>query len=134
MKPGQTTKKTFENYISDWLAIDNIKPKNEDFFIDNFILFIRGIDDCNDFQFEGDGSYFGKQVSITKDRPYTHRQLLSFEICYNGNNISIYTGNHNGFWTPEFVNMDSKHLRFKELKCALHDTIYKLIGLNELLD
>jgi|LakMenEpi03Aug12_release.lakeMendotaPanAssembly.Ray.scaffolds.fasta_scaffold489415_2 hypothetical protein len=53
-----------------------------------------------------EGSYYGKQATLyISDRPAfvsTGENVISFELCWDYNNITIYTNNHNGFWVPPY--------------------------------
>lgn len=121
--------KEFENYIKAWKSVEGTKPCNEDFFIDEFIKFIRDFDDSRDISFDGDGSYFGKQVTIQGDSVYKPNPYLHFEISYSETKISIYTGRHEGYWTPEYVRMVINDPRFSELKNELFAFLYRIFGL-----
>jgi len=116
-----------EKYIEKWEAVEGIKPKNQKVFIDSFIEFINKLDDCSVFSFDGEGSYFGKQLSIRRD--FFSEFDLSFEICFDEKTLSIYTGNHDGLWTPEYVLMSSRHKRFDELMGVIKNKFRWAFGL-----
>lgn len=103
--------------------------QNKDEIIDIFIQFFNNIEDENDVEFEGDGSYFGKQINIMYNRLYSYnRNSIFIEIAYNYDKISIYTAEHNGFWVPEYIKIDKSHKRFKELQNSLYDLLRKVFG------
>jgi hypothetical protein len=53
-----------KEYIKNWTIIEGNKPCNEDLFINEFIDLITNLSDDRDVTFDGDGSYFGKQVTL----------------------------------------------------------------------
>ena len=119
-----------KKYIQDWQKVENIKPKNETKFIKLFISFLEQIEDDRDIEFEGEGAYFGKQVSIGLHRATAGTdQYLDFEIAYDNKQISIYTGKHEGFWTPEYVRIDRQHNWFVPLQKQLKATLMSAFGL-----
>lgn len=124
--------KDLKTYIDNWRKIEEIKPKNEPTFIEMFIEFLNGVDDERDISFDGDGSYFGKQITVIQNWPYGSDRGYGFEISYCSKIISVYTAAHDGYWTPEFIKLEIGEPYFDELKKALHDTMYKLFGLGEL--
>ena len=117
-------------YIQEWEKIENIKPKNETQFIKGFIDFLENMEDDRDIEFQGDGAYFGKQISIGFNRVNAGTdKYLNFEVAYNSKHISIYTGKNDGYWTPEYVNIDSKHNFFIPLQKQLKNTLMSAFGL-----
>ena len=80
-------------------------------FINTFMVWLEAGIKSDDIQitFDGDGSYYGKQVTI-KDGEYAlyyDPNALSFEIAYNIENIVIYTSRHNGFWVNPYFSISS---------------------------
>lgn len=120
-----------EDYIAKWSSVDGVKPCNEQDFYELFTELLKSDLDAQDFEFDGDGSYFGKQVSLNVGSSYSYgfRNTLSFEIAYSNNLIRVYTGNHNGFWTPEYINMDNSDERFNHLKSVLFTKLQEVFGL-----
>lgn len=114
------------DYVADFKNIPSgKKPCNEQVFIDMFIKFLDP-DLC--FEFDGDGAYFGKQITISRS-PYMGYDALTFEIAYSNNTIRIYDGNNNGYWVPEYVNMTHTDERFDNLKNILFNFIKQQIGI-----
>jgi ribonucleotide reductase beta subunit family protein with ferritin-like domain len=111
-------------YIREWKT-NKIKPENEETFITLFLEFIENFD--GHFQFDGDGAYFGKQIVISRHN--MGYDELTFEIAYSSNSISIYTGHHSGFWTPEFIQMTDSHSDFKKIKNAVVSLVKKQVGI-----
>ena len=103
-----------KEYINNWNSLE-IKPENEYVFIDLFVDYLGSIDNHSDVHFEGEGAYFGKQVSVYKDRNYMGDNTFNFEIAYDKNHIRVYTGNHNGFWTPEYMDISSAHKKWDKV-------------------
>lgn len=116
------------NYVVNWKNDQNIKPCNEVEFIDLFLEFISTVD--LNFSFDGNGAYFGKQITICRDNGYlSGYDELTFEIAYDVNKIVIYNGNHNGFWVPEYACILSTDTRFLEIQNAIFSLIKKHIGI-----
>lgn len=104
-------------YVKNWNSIDGLKPNNEPEFINEFIKLIANYPDDREVEFDGEGAYFGKQVTL---RPFSYYgkgpRELEFEMAYSPDYISIYTANHHGFWNPEYVKVDRKmHTAFYEI-------------------
>lgn len=120
-----------EDYISKWSSVDDVKPCNEQDFYELFTELLKSDLDDRDFEFDGDGSYFGKQVSLNVGSSYSwgSRNTLSFEIVYSNDRIRVYTGNHNGFWTQEYIDMDASDERFNYLKAVLFTKLREVFGL-----
>jgi hypothetical protein len=114
------------NYVVNWKN-DNSKPCNEVQFIDLFLEFIN----TNElyFTFDGDGAYFGKQITLCRDAGYRGHDVLTFEVAYSATQLTIYDGNHNGYWTPAYVNILSTDARFNEIKNSIFTLIKTHIGL-----
>lgn len=123
---------TFEQHIQNWNQIDGIKPINDPEIIKGFIEFLNGIDDEQDVEWDGEGSYFGKQVTIRKNNRYLTgvRSPLQFEVAYQKDYcVRVYTARHNGFWTPEYIDMKTDMEGYKELETALFNCLRRIFGL-----
>lgn len=117
-----------KNYIRNWNTIKGVKPENESVFISLFTDWLFEKDGDLEFEFQGEGSYFGKQISINKTAYFNYTDL-NFEIAYDKDHIRIYTGNHNGFWVPEYVDITSENDHFAYLQNALMDFIKLKVGI-----
>lgn len=125
--------KELEKYLKNWFNLQGIKPKNEPEFIENFIKFISPDNFENlQFNFDGDGSYFGKQISIQMYSFRTNTSLM-FEICYSPNKISVYNGNHNGFWTPEYIELEKGNGNFSELQTKITKLLIHFLDISHLI-
>ena len=96
-----------EAYIKAWHEMESPKPSNDTQFINNFITYIKAADaDC--WEFSGDNGYCGSTATITDvDQSYKfHRSLLDFEIAFSCGVVKVFTLYHDGFWTPEYINID----------------------------
>lgn len=117
-------------YVDNWNAIEGIKPKNEPLFVIEFAKLIENYPDEREVSFDGEGSYFGKQVTL---EPFSFwgkaPRQLSFEVSYDENNISVYKKDHHGFWTPEFLYMKKGDVDFEDVKKLLFDFLLKTFGL-----
>src|SRR4051812_12696399 len=98
------------DYIDNWNLIDGQKPNNEPTFLIWFVKLIQNYPDDREISFDGDGSYFGKQVTLEPFSFYgkSPRQLC-FEVAYSNDNICVYKKDHHGFWTPCFIAMDKQN-------------------------
>jgi hypothetical protein len=119
-------------YIDTWKAIESNRPSNEDAFITLFIAYLKSLDDSADIEFEGEGSYFGRQIKVRKDSAYINRDP-GFEISYCATIISVYRSDHEGYWVPEYLKLNQGDARFNEVKTALVETMMTLFGLKEML-
>jgi len=96
-----------------------------------FMSFFAYIDclESNDFAFNGEGSYFGKQVTISEDNPFARDYLLEFEVVYDKCNIVVYTANHNGFWVKPYSSIKSDHPKFNNYHNMLVSILRSKFGL-----
>lgn len=121
-----------KEYIKNWLTIEGKKPCNEDLFVNGFIDLLNKIDDDRDISFDGEGSYFGKQITLHwNGGVWVGDPLIHFEIAYSESHISVYKADHQGFWTPEYLSMSHKDSRFNEVKKHLFKLLYRVFGLPE---
>ena len=93
-----------KEYIENWNAVDGIKPDNDEVFIKGFIKYLES-EETKEVTFDGDGAYFGKQVSIQPYYSYFPEQYQCYEIAYGDGKIVIYNGMHNGFWVPPYATL-----------------------------
>jgi len=118
------------DYVDNWDKIEGVKPKNESEFIINFFKLLQNFPDDREITFDGDGSYFGKQITLEPFSFYgkSPRQLR-FEIAYSKDRISVYTANHDGYWNPEFISIDNTKPEFTQLKSDLYKFLTRIFGL-----
>lgn len=116
------------NYIRDWKNSPSPKPINDDVFLFHFIAWIKSEKNMLEFEFDGAGAYFGKQITISRFNNYGY-DILRFEIAYTNTIIKIYDGNNEGYWVPEYVDINVDHQLFKELKETLFDFIKYHVGI-----
>lgn len=119
-------------YIKNWNSVQygEVKPKNDSEFINLFISFLQDIAQEEDLSFDGEGAYFGKQVTINHERNSRYSDtLICFEIAYDSENIRVYTSNHHGYWTPEYIALSILHEDFDRLKTALFDFLKRGFGI-----
>lgn len=119
-----------EEYLIKWKDIEGVKPKNEDEFITLFVEYLNSIDNPDDVDFDGSGAYFGRQVTICKDLNYRIRPMAYFEIAYDFEyTIRVYTARHEGYWTPEYIDLKIGEPRFNEVREALMNCLCRAFGL-----
>lgn len=120
-----------KTYVRNWKDLEGCKPCDEAAFIAPFIKVLESADE-GDFEFDGDGSYFGKQVTFRYGSYYSWGYTdieLHFEIAYAKDQIRIYTAYHNGFWTQEYVNMTEHNPNFERLSQAIFTKLRGVFGL-----
>jgi hypothetical protein len=121
--------KQLSEYVSEWRTKD-LKPCNEKVFINEFIKLIDNYPDEREVTFDGDGSYFGKQVTLEPFSFYGRSDRnLAYEVAYSNSTIRVYNADHHGFWNPEFISMDSSHEDFTRLKDSLYKFLTTVFGL-----
>lgn len=117
------------DYVNDWNNKD-IKPSNEALFVLEFVKLLNNYPDDREISFDGEGSYFGKQVTL---EPFSFwgksPRQLAFEIAYCDTQIVVYKADHNGFWQPPFISMDQSNIDFEDLKNHLFTFLRKTFGL-----
>lgn len=121
-------------YVKDWNILEGVKPENNEHFILHFIILLNTMENDSDISFQGEGSYFGKQVGIAIDQSFGwSRPLpeLTFEIAYSNRQIVVYSGNHNGFWHPPYISLKEGEPLFIDLQKALYLRLSKAFGLPE---
>lgn len=118
------------NFISKWEDSDKIANQSE--FVDNFLVVMRRCDD-EDFEFDGNGSYFGKQVTLRVGSYYNwdYNRSLGFEIAYDDNNIVVYTSNNDGYWVAPYiaVNRQKDDVKFEYVNLVLKEKLKSVFGL-----
>ena len=85
---------------------------NQNDFFPDFLAYIDTLS-SNDFVFNGEGSYFGKQITVIEDNYFAREDLLCFEVAYDNTQIVIYTANHNGFWVKPYCTVNHDNTMFK---------------------
>lgn len=120
------------DYVDNWHKIEGIKPSNEPLFVLEFVELLKNFPDEREITFDGEGAYFGKQVTIEPFSFYgKSARQLAFEIAYSNDIIRVYNADHHGFWNPEFINMDKSNIDFEDLKRELFDFLTKIFGLKQ---
>ena len=121
--------KILSDYISQWKLIEGIKPKNDKLFIDEFCVLLSKTDNY-DITYDGEGSYFGNQVSIKFESQYRKcDRNLCFEIAYSRNEIRVYDYHNEGYWTPEYLSLKKGEQYFDLIEYHLFKNLTRLFGL-----
>ena len=117
--------------VQRWKDVEGIKPQNDQKFIDAFSKCLLEAN-YEDFTFDGDGAYFGKQVTWEVDSQYwgIRDPHLNFEIAYPDKEIRVYDGRNNGFWVCEYISMNKDHESFNYLKEALFQKLQEVFGMS----
>ena len=116
--------------VQKWKDVEGVKPQNDPQFIECFLECLKDAD-YEDFTFDGDGAYFGKQVTWEVGSHYWCNKdvNLSFEIAYSDNEIRVYTGRNEGFWVSEYISINSKHEYFYTTKHILIQKLKEIFGI-----
>ena len=114
---------------------DSIEMIN--FFHGFFLAYSDELKDYGDIDFDGEGSYFGKQISIREGSgfgSFIKDEEVEIEIAYDfiSKHIVIYTDNHNGYYAPPFVEIKGTHSEYDKLSKALYRMLSKYFGLLDL--
>ncbi len=90
-------------YIKNWNT-ENPKPKNDLIFIAEFTEFARN-SDFENWKFAGDNGYCGYTAFLSEYPDYIPVSGLGFEFAYSKDFVKVFTDTHNGFWTPEYIDL-----------------------------
>ena len=93
-----------KEYIEKWNEAESPKPKNDGRFIAEFILFAKS-SDADQWGFDGDNGYCGHTAVLHEHPQYIPVHGLVFEFAYGMGFVKVFTGKHNGFWTPEYISL-----------------------------
>lgn len=124
------------DFIEKWNESDNFKQNNHN--DENFILNInKFLEECDvsDIEFDGEGSYFGKQINIlSPHRKYSYFlssdvKQIWIEIVYCDEKIVIYDGYHNGFWVPAYISLDNSSKYFYSMYNTLVSKLKEFVGI-----
>lgn len=128
------SKPTFKRTKAEMDSFESNSKEMIELFIELFDAYRNGILDIRDVEFDGDGSYFGKQVSIEVNRSFgVHSQLndIGVEVAYNlySGKIVIYTSLHGGFWAKPYIELDNTHSEYGYLAVSFRGMLKELFGL-----
>tara|TARA_R110000823_G_C15881781_1_gene495139 strand:+ start:798 stop:1169 length:372 start_codon:yes stop_codon:yes gene_type:complete len=94
-----------KKYLAEWEEAESPKPVNNVKFIADFIEFMKSRD-SDHYEFEGDNDYCGCTAIIWDENPrYCMGRSMYFEFAYSNDFVKVFTGNHNGFWVPEYISL-----------------------------
>jgi hypothetical protein len=93
-------------YIKIWNKTEcHLQLENDETFIKLFLECLKYDWYRIELDFQGDGSYFGKQWFFNfSDSPFDD-SLIRFELCYDYKQIVVYPANHHGFKVPEYISI-----------------------------
>ncbi len=99
-----------KKYIEGWDKAKNPKPCNDPEFIKNFTEYLKESDpEC--WRFEGENHYCGYTAILHEDIMGFGDSNVNFEFAYCFDEpygsifVSVFTENHQGFWTPEYIKL-----------------------------
>jgi len=94
-----------KEYLDWWHKQEGQKPVNDKQFINDFIEFMKS-KDKDHYEFDGENYYCGFTAIVYDENPnYCMGRSLAFEFAYNKDFVKVFTANHNGFWTPEYIDL-----------------------------
>jgi len=94
-----------KDYLDKWHKAESPKPVNDEKFIADFIDFMKD-KPADHYEFTGENHYCGYTAVVYEDNPnYCMGRTLAFEFAYDSDFVKVFTANHNGFWTPEYISL-----------------------------
>ena len=93
-----------KSYIIDWNKEDGVKPKNNPKFIRDFLKFAKSAD-FDHWEFDGINGYCGYTAILHEQPHYSSVYGLGFEFAYDKDFVKVFTDRHNGYWTPEYIDL-----------------------------
>jgi hypothetical protein len=126
-------------YIIPSMTPKDLAPDSMDmikFFIDFFTAYTFSPKaDKRDIEFNGEGAYFGKQITIREGSANRFGwndigEVTEVEVAYDftSGHICIYTANNDGFWVKPFLELKDTHSEYPKLKDALHRMLSDYFG------
>lgn len=109
--------------------VERNSPNNDQYkFFELFLVYIKSLT-SNDFTFDGEGSYFGNQITVCQKLRFGGISLLDFEVAYDDNQIVVYTANHHGFYVRPYCCIKNDDSRFNVFLKEFKNTIASKFGL-----
>lgn len=108
-----------KNYIAAWNK-EEVKPQNNPKFIGDFLEFAKGAD-FDHWEFDGENGYCGYTAILHEHPQHIPVYGIGFEFAYGKDFVKVFTSRHNGFWTPEYI--DLKGDDAKELLSVIRDKL-----------
>ncbi len=97
-----------KEFIEKFNNTDGVKPVNDEKFISDFIEFMKS-KDKDHYDFDGENHYCGFTAIVYDEEPtYCMGRTLAFEFAYDKDFVKVFTANHNGFWVPEYINLNGE--------------------------
>lgn len=94
-----------KKYLEEWEKEESPKSVNNEKFIADFMEFMKSRDGDH-YEFTGENSYCGHTAIIYDENPnYCMGRTLAFEFAYGIDFVKVFTADHNGFWTPEYISL-----------------------------
>jgi hypothetical protein len=118
--------KFYSEYLKEWRG-QIVKPCNEESFI-QFFKNLLMITDESDIEFHRNNCYDGKEISIVPNRFY-FGSCISLDVVYCKDFLKVFTSEHNGYWTSEFISVNSDSTTFKDIQKILKQLLMKTFGL-----
>lgn len=122
-----------KEYIEMWNKEDH-KPQNDGKFIAHFTEFAEGAD-LDHWDFDGENGYCGYTAALWEHPRTIPVNGLTFEfaygrdVAYGRGFVKVFTGAHNGFWTPEYINLEG--VVAKELLTIIERKLHGWAGFGE---
>lgn len=98
------------------------------YFFEAFLIYINSLD-SNAFSFDGDGAYFGKQITVCEKYPFKCDTDLDFEVAYSIDEIVVYSANHGGYYVIPYCTLLSCNEKFEEYSKRFFNILKNKFGL-----
>ena len=98
---------SLKQYIDKWDKEDLPKLENDKDFISDFVQFARE-STFDHWEFLGVNGYCGYTALLHEFSAYGGNYALGliFEFAYSDEFVKVFTGKNNGFWVPEYIDLD----------------------------
>ena len=79
-------------------------PTNDPGFISALTEFAKN-SNHDQWEFEGENGYCGFTAILSEYPSYAPASGFSFEFAYDKGFVKVFTGNHQGYWVPEYIDL-----------------------------
>lgn len=93
-----------KEFIEKWNNAESPKPANDLVFVASFTKFAKE-SDFDQWEFSGENYYCGYTARLSEYSSYVPVSGLGFEFAYGKDFVKVFTDKHNGFWTPEYIDL-----------------------------
>ena len=119
---------SIKQYLRNWEEAPSPKPVNDSIFLEEFTKWAKTLDKDH-WSFTGCNGYCGNTAVVNEYPSFVPAAGEVFEFAYSKNSVKVFAGYHNGFWTPEYINL--KDAEARSLLKVLEDKFMEWGGFNE---